>query len=133
MSADERLAPFGPRIGHFAAGSETSRLAAIAIYPKSGTQRHHVLDLIASVEGGHTCDEVALILGLPPQSSSARFNELAHPHDQDGADAPPLIAEKGQQRRTRWGRMAEVYVVTTAGRDALEAIGPLPRGEGRFA
>jgi hypothetical protein len=93
---------------------ETSRKAAIAVYPRTGSQRHRIL-LLLLVEGPMTCDRAEDLLGLPHQSVSARWNELWHDFG--------FIEPTGSARRTRAGAEAAVFRLTTNAVDAIHEHG----------
>jgi hypothetical protein len=105
--------PFEPGIGKWGKNSpSTSLRAAIAVYPRSGTQRHRLLMLVNDAgERGATCDEAEAATGFPHQSASARWNELWHDYQ--------LIAPDGRERNTRNGSRASVFLVTDLGRKAI--------------
>ena len=93
-SGKDRPAPF-------AAGSDTSRLAAADIRPLSGELRLMVLACItATGDRGATCDECEVFLGMKHQTASARINELM---------AEKYIEDSGRRRKTRSGRQAVVW------------------------
>lgn len=104
--------PGDNRIGGFHAldsgAPETERLAAIRVYPKTGTARRKVLDLIAERgERGATAEECSLELGLRLYTAAPRLTELKG----DG-----WIEDSGRTRRTTAGADAAVFVLTAAGR-----------------
>lgn len=81
---------------------ETQRLAAIAIYPKTGTQRRDVLErIIAAGERGMTDEELHLVTGLKENSIRPRRDELV-----EGG----WVVDSGQRRATRAGMAATVWV-----------------------
>lgn len=64
-------------LGPFARDSDTSRKAALANYPRSGTQRHRILEYVIGMgDYGATRDGIAMVLGLGPQSVGPRVLEL---------------------------------------------------------
>lgn len=83
---------------------DTSVAAAQSIAGGAEQLRARVLAEIAT-RGGATCDEVEVALDLRHQTASARVNELA----EEGK-----IADSGARRKTRSGREAIVWVVTSA-------------------
>lgn len=107
----------GPAIGKFGAkASKASRDAAIAVYPRTGTQKYKILRLLAYVgERGMTCDEMEERLDAPHQSISARWHELWHDH---GYIEPNLAT-----RPTRNKADAEVFVLTKTGLSEMRAHG----------
>lgn len=96
-------------LGPFSRDSKTSRAAALANYPRSGSQRHRVL--VAIVEySGLTRDEVSNKLSLPDSSVDARVLEL-----KKGG----WVEESEDTRTTRNGSQAAVVRATAKGRDAV--------------
>ena len=87
------------QLGPFQRDSETSRHAAIANYPRSGTQRARVLLLIA--QGPHTDNELVDLTGLSPSSVRPRRVELVE---------AGLVEDSGQRRRG-----STVWATTLAG------------------
>ena len=93
--------------------SETSFDAAESIKPAVPHLQKRVLDCVASMPGGLTCDQVECITGMAHQTCSARFRELA-------SCQPPLIQKlilddgSYARRPTRSGRGAYVYIATEA-------------------
>lgn len=77
---------------------DTSREAAEAIAPRAPNLRDRVLAHINYCPA--TCAEVTALMGLPHQTVSARFTELAH---------GKLIVDSGQRRKTASGRNAIVW------------------------
>lgn len=95
-----------PPLPPFVRHSETSRQAAIAMYPKQGTQRRTVYDFIASCGSyGCTDEEGQEALGMP-NAYRARRGELAG----DRGHTPVLIKDSGRTRTTRAGLQAVVWV-----------------------
>lgn len=90
----------------------TARDAAQAAFHRSGTDRVVIFDLLAEADG-HTSDEIEVLLGWPHQTVSARLN---------GLERDEFIARSGRQRRTRHGRLANVYVVTRRGQQARRLV-----------
>lgn len=94
-------------------GTTTSIEAAEAIKPSVNTLCRRVLDCIASMPAGLTCDQAECILNLSHQTCSARFRDLA-------SSQPPsiqkLVLEDGSyaKRKTRSGRNAFVYIAKEA-------------------
>lgn len=79
--------------------TETSRIAAVRAYPKTGTNRCKVLALIQA-KGGMTCDEVCVYLGMLVQTATPTINSLA----KDG-----WLRDSGTRRNTRSGNPAVVW------------------------
>jgi DNA-binding MarR family transcriptional regulator len=99
-------------LGPFARDSETSRQAAIANYPKQGTQRWRIIDYIGRrpAEGrgsGATRNELSYVLDLSENSIRPRVRELV-----EGG----WIEETERTRLTDMGRDATVLVLTDRGR-----------------
>lgn len=87
------------------AHSETSRQAAVAIAPTSGTLRAKVLAFIQTRgAAGATDEEIATALGLNPSTARPRRIELVR-----GG-----FIEKRGTRKTSSGRAADVWVARTA-------------------
>ena len=92
---------------------ETSLDAAESIKPAVPHLQKRVLDCVAPMPGGLTCDQVECITGLSHQTCSARFRELA-------SCQPPLIKKlilddgTFARRKTRSGRAAYVWIATEA-------------------
>lgn len=90
-----------PGVG-FVAGSDTSEEAAHSMKDKARRARAKVFARIRQMrEFGGTRDEVEVALGMAMQTVSPRFVEL---------EAQGAIRKNGQKRRTRQGRLANVYV-----------------------
>jgi hypothetical protein len=84
--------------------SETSKEAFESIQPVAGNMRAMVYGFIQGRgQYGATCDEIEEGLDMRHQTCSARVRDLV----KDGS-----IRFKGEKRKTRSGRKAEVY--TTA-------------------
>lgn len=102
-----------PRIGPHVAGSATSRAAAIANYPRSGSQRGRVLALLeAKGDFGATRQEIARELKMSDDSVRPRVVELV-----EGG----WIAATDRTRATPMGEQAEVLVATNRARLEREA------------
>jgi hypothetical protein len=105
--AEFLIAPLGAvntdRVGPFNKGSDTSRLAALQNYPRSGTQRERILQVIEESGGGLTRDELAQQLHFPDSSVDPRVRELI-----DGG----WIEESVETRPTRTGADAHILVPT---------------------
>lgn len=89
----------------------TEKAAASAVFPKTGTQRRAVLDLIAGVvPDGRTDQEIERELGIRPSSASTRRAEL----ERGG------WVKDGQTRRlTAAGNEAIVWMLTDEAKAAL--------------
>lgn len=82
--------------------SDTSREAAIAAYPRVGTDKHAIVEFVrARGETGATQNEIELRLGLPRSTVCARVNEL----ERDG-----YLVRTDMRRLTEFRRNAVVYV-----------------------
>jgi hypothetical protein len=91
-----------PRVGPFQRHSATSRAAALANYPRSGSQRHRILEFLeAQGDHGATRQELAQILGLSDDSVRPRVVELVEGGWVRGTD---------RTRPTPMGEQAEVLV-----------------------
>lgn len=111
------------RLGKFARSSPTSRKAALANYPRSGTQRMEVLHRVAREgEGGATRDELVKWIGRPPNVVTPRVKELV-----EGGWLESKLADDGTRstRRTRAGSEAEVLCLTQRARTELRRRGAL--------
>lgn len=90
------------RLGPFVRDSATSREAAIANYPRSGTQRRRVYDAICGAGAtGLTRDEIAAALGVADSAADPRVLELK---------ADGFIVETERTRKTRRGLDARILV-----------------------
>lgn len=104
--------PDANEIGKFqrSGAAVTQRLAALSIYPHTGTDRRRVLDFVASRgEWGATDDEMQQALRMNPSTQRPRRVEL-----RDGG----WIEQSGRKRRTLSRRAAVVWVLTARGRAA---------------
>ncbi len=102
--------PYSDEVGPYG-DSETSKLAAIDNFPRSGSQRRRVLhSLVASGERGKTRDEISQELGLRDSSVDARVWEL---------EKGGWIEESDAVRETSSGSKAVVMVLTS---DAVTAL-----------
>lgn len=89
-------------------GHPTERAAALAAYPRTGTQRRLILDAIAaSGDRGMTHDELALIPDVSDRAHRTRRKEL----EKDG-----WVRDSGRTRETITSTDAVVWVLTDAGR-----------------
>lgn len=117
------LADPGERqLGPFVRDSETSRQAALANYPRQGSQRRRILDAFATGKGrthGFTREELARWTGLPDNSIRPRVGELIAGGwiGQGSKDGAPAT------RQTRLGNDSEVLMLTPAGLARIEATG----------
>ena len=85
-------------------GSETSHQAAIEIIDHLGELQQRVFEVyLKAYEYGATTDEIQCVLGIGPQTACPRKREL---------EKMGKICRLGRKRRTRSGRLAEVYVAT---------------------
>lgn len=113
------------RLGKFARSSATSRRAALANYPRSGTQRMEVLHRVAREgDSGATRDELVKWIGRPPNVVTPRVKELVEGGWlESGVDKQGLAAT----RRTRAGSEAQVLVLTARAKTELRRRGvPIP-------
>ncbi len=85
---------------------DTERLAAIDVYPRTGTQRRAVLDYLARCGGGATDEEIRNATGV--RRARTRRHELL-----EGG----WVCDSGIQRKVGTGNLAEVWTLTQAGRD----------------
>lgn len=98
--------PFENRVGLVTdMHPDTSRAAADAITPKSGTQRGRVLELLS--RRSLTREEVAAALGIPDNSARPRIRELV---------AGGWVAPTGDTRPSAAGHESEVMAATMRGR-----------------
>jgi hypothetical protein len=93
-----------------ATGSDTERAAALAVMPRSGTQRATVLEAIAASPSGLTDAELAEVTGLYLYSAAPRRCELV---------AGGWVRDTGRRRRTGHGNPAAVWVLTLEGAERL--------------
>ena len=93
-----------------AGGGDTETAAALAVIPRSGTQRRKVLEALAASADGLTDDELAERTGLFLYSAAPRRVEL-----RDGG----WVLDSGRRRPTGRDAAAVVWVVSAAGREAL--------------
>jgi hypothetical protein len=118
---DQPPDPGARQLGPFARRSETSRQAALANYPRSGSQRMDALLRVAR-EGrrGATRDELSQWLGWPPNVVGPRVLELKR-----GGWLRSGVPSAGEAycRRTRAGNDAEVLVLTDRARAELRRRG----------
>lgn len=116
-----RTPPGEVALGPFARRSETSRMAAIRNYPRSGTQRMKVLARVAQMgDAGATRDELIVWLGMPPNVCTPRVKELVQ-----GLWLTPKVDGTGKAvtRKTRAGSEAEVLVLTSQARVEMRRRG----------
>lgn len=88
-------------------GRKTSKSAALAAAPKSGTTRRRVLTAIIAAPS--TDEQIAMACGIAENSVRPRRKELL-----DGG----FIVDSGQRRRTVAGNDAVVWAATDKGRSA---------------
>jgi DNA-binding MarR family transcriptional regulator len=106
--------PGAKQLGGFAKSSETSRKAALANYPRSGTQRERILNvLLRNGASGATREELAQALGMADNSVRPRVRELVQ-----GGWVEELVGENGKARTrtTHLGNPSEVLVPTNKAR-----------------
>lgn len=120
MEVEELSDPDAKSLGAFARDSETSRQAALAVYPRQGTDRWKILYLLdlASKSGmpGHTRDEIARHVGLPGNTVRPRVRELM-----DGGWVEQARDEDGKliRRLSDAGHPADVLRLTALAREAI--------------
>jgi hypothetical protein len=95
---------------HHTRASSTERAAAMAVMPRSGTQRMTVLQAIADSPDGLTDPEVSRKTGIYLYSAAPRRCELL-----DGG----WVTDSGKRRSTGHGGEAIVWVATEKTRVAL--------------
>lgn len=87
--------------------TDTSRLAALRAFPRSGTARKKVLDHLGRAgEAGDTDERIQDILRMGSHSECPRRLELV---------AGGWVEDSGKRRRTRTGASAIVWRLTEAG------------------
>lgn len=99
------------KLGPFARESETSRLAALAAYPRQGSQRRRIIEAFRTGRGmirGFTREELAASLGMPDNSVRPRVRELI----EGGWIGQGVKDGKPATRPTRTGQESEVLVLT---------------------
>lgn len=102
-------------LGRFQGHSDTSRRAALDVYPRTGTQRAKVLALLVSRPvSGCTDEEVGLLLSMNPSSVRPRRIELV-----EGGWVAAKLNDDGtdMERENRSGSMAQVWTATRMARD----------------
>lgn len=109
-----------PRAGRTsAAHGETSRAAALNVTPRTGTQRHRVLQLlVAAGIHGATRDEIAEALGMSPNTVRPRVTELM--------EGNFVMVREGVTRPSATGEAAEVLVATPKARTPHDSSRDLP-------
>lgn len=112
----EHKYPFTPG---FAKDSATSEAAAESMIPYVGGMRARIMTHIRE-NGGATCDELQIVLGMLAQTCSARCCELK---------LYGLLEESGLTRLTRSKREAAVLVATPEGMN-IEVKPPKPSKAG---
>ena len=100
-----------PRLGRsHRHAPDTEREAAIAVFPRTGTQRRQVFDYLALTgEGGATDWELAEELEISRTGVGARRNELMR----DG-----YVSDSGRRRLGPYGMRGIVWVLSDKGRKA---------------
>lgn len=103
-----------------AGSSDTTNAARWAVMPRTGSQRHRILEAFVSdhnalygrahPEGGWTDDELIVTLRMTHQSVGPRRGELV---------AGGWLEDSGLRRPTRAGLDAIVWTLTPAGRERL--------------
>lgn len=89
--------------------AETQRLAAVAVYPQSGTSRRKVLDAIGQAgERGLTDEQAQAVTGLNPSTQRPRRVELV-----EGG----WVKDSGRRAKTASGVDAVIWVLTARGRE----------------
>ena len=89
------------RLPPFRRHSDTSRLAAVDIYPRTGTLRRKVLDFICGQGwSGATDEEMQIALGMSGNTERPRRREL---------EIAGFIKDSGLRRRTLSGELAVVW------------------------
>lgn len=117
---DEQIALLDPDasgIGAFHApdsgAPDTERLAAVAQYPKAGTDRRRVLDHIGLCgDHGSTDEETSLSTRMRLYTAAPRRNELVE---------MGWVADSGTRRTTTTGTLAAVWVLSALGRESWQA------------
>lgn len=116
---DEQIAlldPDAPGIGAFHApdsgAPDTERLAAVAQYPKVGTDRRRVLDHIAATGSrGSIDEETSEALQMRLYTAAPRRTELVE---------MGWVVDSGTRRQTTTGALAAVWVLSESGRAAWQ-------------
>jgi len=112
IATAEQPGLFNPKdvqLPKYAAGSDTSFLAAEAIAPHLSQLHALVLKtVLASGTTGMTCDEIEIALDMPHQTASPRINELMKPDPESGR--PQLLFDIGARRKTSHGQLATVWI-----------------------
>jgi hypothetical protein len=93
----------------FPGRTDTSRRAAVTVAPKTGTQRHRVLTVLAASVDGLTDSQIQAYLNLYESSERPRRVELV---------AAGLVADSGRRRCYGGHGEAIVWELTDAGRNA---------------
>lgn len=107
MNPPSLFDPEANDLGPFQRHSATSRRAAIDAYPRTGTQRHRVLEFIRGRgDDGATDDEIQVALNLNPSSERPRRIELV----EGGYVRAKVVDGAAVERLTRWGSDAQVWV-----------------------
>lgn len=103
--------PEDDRIGRFSnpevsGAPETQRLAAIQVYPKTGTQRRKVLDALFIED--LTDEQIEDRIHIGQRQSSTRRKEL----ENDG-----WVMDSGDRRKSKAGADVVVWALTPSGRE----------------
>lgn len=109
------------RFGPFARKSETSRQAAIATYPRQGSQRWRILCAVAGSKNGMTRDEIEQACDLGGNTVRPRVQEMIN---------DSFLRETMATRTTRSGATAVVLVITDRARAEMANRGDLEASRG---
>lgn len=111
-------------LGPFVRDSETSRQAALAAYPRQGSQRWTILQYLFDREEegrpGCTREELAKDLGMSPDSVRPRCVELRRGGWICAVASGCGVADTDETRTTEHGNEAEVLVLTAAAVERLQ-------------
>lgn len=119
LTYDEAMAglsdPAEDTIGKFngpdSGAPDTQRLAALKVYPKTGTARLRVLQCIAaSADHGRTDEDGCFITRINPSTWRPRRGELV---------TGGWVEDSGERRKTTSGEDAVVWVLTTRAKEML--------------
>lgn len=90
----------------------TSRKAAVATLPRSGSHRHRILACLAANPAGLTDEQIASRTGLTTNTVRPRRGEL---YDAE------WVEDTGERRPSPLGNPSAVWAITDEGREALAA------------
>jgi len=94
-------------------GTVTSVAAAAQAIPNVGPQKRRILAYLNEQgDYGSTQNQASRALNIPENTVHPRFNEMADDH---------WIEPTTGVRNTQYGKAARVYVITSKGREVLEA------------